>query len=145
MSAMKQRIYLDNCCFNRPYDDQTQMKIWLETQAKLHIQSLVYENELALVWSFILRFENSRNIFSNKRKAIAQWENLSSSVIEKSEEIRNIAGKIMESGIKAADAAHVACAIVGNCNFFITVDKQLLKYQDERIIICNPIEFINNI
>jgi predicted nucleic acid-binding protein len=142
---MKQRIYLDNCCFNRPYDDQTQLRIWLETQAKLHIQSLVYENKLALVWSFILSFENSRNIFDNKKKAIAQWENLSSFFVEKSEEIRSIAKEITATGVKAADAAHVACAIAGNCGFFITVDKRLLKYQDERIVICNPIEFINNI
>ena len=27
----KMRIYLDNCCFNRPYDDQSQLRILLET------------------------------------------------------------------------------------------------------------------
>lgn len=32
------RIYLDNCCFNRPYDDQSQIKIQLESEAKLEIQ-----------------------------------------------------------------------------------------------------------
>jgi predicted nucleic acid-binding protein len=143
--VMKPRIYLDNCCFNRPYDDQMQVKIWLETLAKLHIQSLVYEKRIELVWSFILTFENSCNIFENKKRAIAQWENLSSSFIEKSEEIRSTAKEIMATGVKAADAAHVACAISGNCSFFITVDKRLSKYKDERIIICNPIEFINNI
>jgi hypothetical protein len=50
----KYRIYLDNCCFNRPYDDQTQMRIYLETQAKLHVQSLVCEKKIEPVWSFIL-------------------------------------------------------------------------------------------
>ena len=142
---MKYRIYLDNCCFNRPYDDQTQLKIYLETQAKLHVQSLVYAQKIELVWSFILTFENSQNIFSAKKNAISQWENLSSSFVEKSETIRLTAQEIMNTGIKAADAAHVACAIAGNCDYFITVDKRLLKYQDKRIIICNPIEFINHI
>ena len=142
---MKYRIYLDNCCFNRPYDDQTQLRIFLETQAKLHIQSLVFEKKIDLVWSFILTFENSRNLFSAKKTAISQWESISSSFVEKSEEIRVIAKEIMITGIKAADAAHVASAIVGNCDYFITVDKRLLKYEDRRIIICNPIEFINNI
>jgi predicted nucleic acid-binding protein len=117
----------------------------LETQAKLHIQSLVYERKIELVWSFILTFENSRNIFNAKKIAISQWENVSSSFVEKSEEIRLIAKEIMTTGIKAADAAHVACAISGNCDYFITVDKRLLKYHDKRIIICNPIEFINNV
>ena len=39
---MIHRIYLDNCCFNRPYDDQTQLNIYLETQAKLHVKSFDY-------------------------------------------------------------------------------------------------------
>jgi len=56
-----------------------------------------------------------------------------------------IAKEIMTTGINAADAAHVSCAIADNCNHFITVDKHILKYQDKRIIICNPIEFINHI
>ena len=37
----KMRIYLDNCCFNRPYDDQSQLRISLETQAKLYIQGMI--------------------------------------------------------------------------------------------------------
>jgi predicted nucleic acid-binding protein len=117
----------------------------LETQAKLHAQSLVYHKKIELVWSFILTFENSQNIFDAKRMSISQWKNLSSSFVEKSEEIRLIAKDIMTTGVKATDAAHVACAIVGNCDYFITVDKRLLKYQDKRIVICNPIEFINQI
>jgi len=141
----KCRIYFDNCCFNRPYDDQTQLRIYLETQAKLHVQSLVYEKKIELVWSFMLTFENAQNIFNAKRTAIAQWENLSTLLVEKSEEIRLIAREIMTTGIKAADAIHVACAIVGNCDYFITVDKRLLKYQDKRVMICNPIEFINQL
>jgi len=142
---MKYRIYLDNCCFNRPYDDQTHLRIYLETQAKLHVQNLVYEKKIELVWSFILTFENSRNIYNAKKIAISQWENFSSFFVEKSGEIRQIAKEIMTTGIKAIDAAHVACAIVGNCDYFITVDKRLLKYHDKRIIICNPIEFINHL
>ena len=120
------QVYLDNCCFNRPYDDQTQLKIYLETQAKLHVQSLVYEKKIELVWSFILTFENSQNIFNAKKSAISQWENLSSSIVEKSEAIRQIAKEIMTTGIKAVDAARVACAIAVNCDYFLTVDKRLL-------------------
>lgn len=35
------RIYLDNCCYNRPYDEQGQLRIRLETEAKLRIQHLM--------------------------------------------------------------------------------------------------------
>ena len=37
--AVRLRLYLDNCCYNRPYDEQTQFKILMETRAKLHIQA----------------------------------------------------------------------------------------------------------
>ncbi len=54
-------VYLDNCCFNRPYDDQGHLSIYLETQAKLAIQELVKDKEIVLVWSFILDYENQAN------------------------------------------------------------------------------------
>ena len=31
-------VYMDLCCFNRPFDDQSQPRIYLETEAKLFIQ-----------------------------------------------------------------------------------------------------------
>jgi len=34
----KTRLYLDVCCFNRPFDDQSQPLIWMETQAILLIK-----------------------------------------------------------------------------------------------------------
>jgi hypothetical protein len=37
----KHKIYLDVCTFNRPFDEQAQMKIRLETEAKLYIQASV--------------------------------------------------------------------------------------------------------
>jgi hypothetical protein len=32
------RVYRDNCCLNRPFDDQRQMRVWLEAEATLYIQ-----------------------------------------------------------------------------------------------------------
>jgi len=46
-------VYLDNCAFNRPFDDQRQMRIFLEAQAKLHIQSLIADGKLALACSYM--------------------------------------------------------------------------------------------
>lgn len=42
------RVYLDMCCFNRPYDDQSQLKVAMETQCKLHIQNLIIERKLEI-------------------------------------------------------------------------------------------------
>ena len=54
MGLMNMKIYLDNCCFNRPFDDQSQIRIRLESEAKLTIQELIQTGELSLVWSYIL-------------------------------------------------------------------------------------------
>lgn len=52
------RIYLDNCCFNRPFDDQSQIRIRLESEAKLKIQDDILEGKVELIWSYILDAEN---------------------------------------------------------------------------------------
>lgn len=43
MGGYDLKIYLDMCCYNRPYDDQSQLKVVMETQSKLYIQSLIKE------------------------------------------------------------------------------------------------------
>jgi len=60
------KIYLDNCCFNRPFDDQKQIRIHLETEAKLYIKEKILLNELELAWSYILDYENHANPFINQ-------------------------------------------------------------------------------
>jgi len=141
----KVKVYLDICCFNRPYDDQTQPKVAIETLAKLHIQELVLKHEIDIVWSYILKFENSRNIFESKRVAIAKWEKISVSFIGKSDSVMVLARQISATGIKPADSLHIACAITAHCDYLITVDNRMQKFQDSRIIICNPAEFINEV
>ena len=54
------KIYLDNCCFNRPFDDQSQIKIHIEAQAKLDIQKSIKQGKYDLVWSYILEYENEK-------------------------------------------------------------------------------------
>jgi hypothetical protein len=75
------RVYLDNCCFNRPYDDQTQILIKLETEAKLQIQQLILDNEFDLIWSFILHYENNDNPYSDKKERIAAWESIAKETV----------------------------------------------------------------
>ena len=67
------RIYLDNCSYNRPYDDQSQMRIHLETQAKLHIQDMIRQEQIELVTSYILDFENDNNRSIQKKMAIEKF------------------------------------------------------------------------
>ena len=139
------RIYLDNCCYNRPYDDQTQMRVSLEAQAKLHVQAMVKAEELELVSSYTMTYENSKNPFEFKRKAIAKFlEDNTSVYIDESyaDEVTALAREIMKTGVKAADAHHAASAILAKCDYFLTTDDRLLKYKTDKIKITDPIDFI---
>ena len=139
------KIYLDNCCYNRPFDNANDMTIQKETTAKLFIQSLVRYGDIVLVSSFILYSEIMDNPSEYKRSSILQFvdsyakEHIGS---ETSPQALAIAAEIMQTGVKAADAAHVACAILANCDSFITTDKRLLKYKTDRIQLLNPVEFV---
>lgn len=70
------RLYLDNCCFNRPFDDQSTLTIRLETEAKLHIQATIRSGDYALGWSYILDYENTANPLAERRSEIQKWEAL---------------------------------------------------------------------
>ena len=140
MSGVK--IYLDNCCYNRPYDDQTQLRIELETKAKLYIQHQIVEKEFKLVSSIILEFENDHNPYYIRKTVIGDFIQHAAEYIDETEEIVTLASEIRKSGIKPKDATHLACAIHAKCDYFITTDDKLLKYKDDRITIINPIDFI---
>jgi len=51
----KIKIYFDNCAYNRPFDEQTQIKIALETEAKKHIQQLIVEKNTKQFISTLLK------------------------------------------------------------------------------------------
>ena len=139
------RVYLDNCSYNRPYDDQSQMRIHLETQAKLHIQDMIRQEKIELVTSYVLDFENSNNRSIQKRMAIEKFmkEYATLYVSNKNEkDIEKVAAVIMETGVKEKDAYHVACAVIAECDYFVTTDDRLLKYQSEKIELVTPGEFI---
>jgi hypothetical protein len=136
------KIYLDSCCYNRPFDNQSQMKIRLETEAKLYIQGCVRDGVYSLCWSFVLDYENSKNPFEDKRNAIAPWKKIADDFCPPNETIRSQSKDIMTAGIKELDALHVACAIERLCDYFVTTDNGILNKKVKGIRIINPIDFV---
>jgi hypothetical protein len=136
------RIYLDTCCYNRPFDDKIQMKIRLESMAKLHIQKKVYDGVYDLVWSYILDYENKENLYVDRRENIQDWENEAIFYCEPLDEILDKTKELKTKGIKRKDALHISCALYSECEYFITTDYKLLKKQVDGIKIVNPITFI---
>jgi hypothetical protein len=75
---MKERLYLDNCSFNRPYDDQSLLKNRLESEAKIYIQSEIFNGTYELAWSYIMDYEISFNPFSDRKNQIVKWKRIAS-------------------------------------------------------------------
>lgn len=139
------RVYLDNCCFNRPYDDQSYMSISLEAQAKLHIQELIRNGQLEMAASYMLVYENGQNPYEMRKNAITEFIERNTTVYvsaAKADEVIKKATVIMETGVKYKDACHVACALLANCDYFLTTDRRLLKYKTNELKMINPLEFV---
>ena len=71
------RLYLDNCCFNRPFDNQEQLKIKLETEAERFITLINREPFDYTEWQ--------RNLFEGK-----SVRELSKEAMQTSIEVNNI-------------------------------------------------------
>ncbi|UXZ05225.1 hypothetical protein [Moraxella nasicaprae] len=133
--------------FNRPFDNQDNIRVRLETESKLHIQELIKNGELDLVWSYILAYENSQNPFFERRFAIEKWQKLATVLIGENQEIKTYAKILMEQNIKIKDALHIACAVNAQAEYFLSTDNKLLNKMQANndIIALNPIDFIQEI
>ena len=135
-------IYLDVCSYNRPFDIQAQMKIRLETEAKLHIQASVREGKYSLCWSYMLDYENEKNPYEEKRNMITPWKKIAVDYCPPSDAVLSRGKEIMALGVKPNDALHVACAIERKCDYFITTDNGLTNKTIANIKVINPIDFV---
>jgi predicted nucleic acid-binding protein len=139
------RIYLDNCCFNRPFDDQTQLRIKIETETKQFVQRQIVLRNYELVWSYVLDFENSRNPYEEKKLSVLKWKELSSIHCVENEFIISKAKELRKIGFKLLDSLHIACAICSECDYFITTDKGIYNKKADDIEVVNPIDFMNRL
>jgi predicted nucleic acid-binding protein len=138
------RVYLDNCCFNRPFDAQRQTRVRLEAEAKLCIQEHIREGTLELAWSYILDFENAANPFEERRTTISRWRQYATIDVEETATILQEANALVELGLKAKDALDIACVIAGECTYFLTTDDDMLRRgKDVRgITVLDPTAFV---
>ena len=142
------RVYLDNCTFNRPFDDQTQIRIRLETEAKLYIQEKIQDGTLELAWSYILDYENKANPFENAEMLFKIGKTASALIdVDANLEILIKANSLIEIGLRNKDALHLACSVAAKCDYFITTDDTILRktVNFEEVKIIDPLNFIRSI
>jgi len=136
-------VYLDTSVYNRPFDDQTQPRICLETLAFVTIMKLTEMGQIALATSSILAFENSNNPFRPRQQWVNYCTNYAKLHQTANENIKKRAKQLEKNAIKSMDALHVACAEAMECDYFLSCDDRLLKrYKDHLLQVKNPVEFI---
>ncbi len=137
------KIYLDTSVYNRPFDEQTQSRILLETIAFSIILRLVRTGDVELVTSSAITYENSKNPFSERKEWVHSCLTLSQHHVFLNDSIRVRGQELERQGIKPLDALHLACAESGNVGYFLTCDDKVVKrYKGQAMIVCNPVEFI---
>ena len=83
------RIYLDTSVLNRPFDDQTQARVHLETEAFLTVLDYVMCGRFSLINSAVLIFENQANPFPDQQKSVQDYLSLASAMVNMTPAIRD--------------------------------------------------------
>ena len=138
----KPKLYLDNCCFNRPFDDQSQLLVRLETEAIFFIQEEIKKGTFDLVWSYVLDMENNVNPYPGRKKSVQAWKSFARMDVEESEALLVLMESFEKRKVKSYDALHLAAAVVASAEFFITVDRGILNKPIKEIRVMNPEQFV---
>ena len=141
---MINKIYLDVCALCRPYDDQSYLRINMETIAVELIYSAIDQNMYRLMYSPVHVKEISA--ISNKFERFELYRLLHGTgkfISADNTEVKNRAEEFVSAGVGPADAAHLAFAEAVKADF-ITCDDKLSKKSNmlnPAIWIGNPIAF----
>ena len=121
------RIYLDTCSLSRPFDNQSQARIRMETESITHILQAVSDGLLTWVSSEVILYEISKCSDPLKRSGCRALHQRVSEIIRISGKIKERAIEIESYGIRKFDALHLACAEEGNSKVLLTTDDRFEK------------------
>ena len=140
------KIYLDTSVYNRPFDDQTQPRIWLETLALALVLQLVEAGEAVLINSTVLEFGNSRNPVSLRQDWMSRCLEQATDYQRVTSPFASAQRTLEKHGLKAIDSLHVACAESACADYFLTCDDRLLKKQKHiTVSSMNPLDFVQKV
>ncbi len=118
---------MDVCCLNRPFDDQTQDKIHLETEALVTILKYVKSGKLKIIGSDIIEFEISKTPDPVRRSNVESFTAFIKKQINIDEQIIKRGKELQKAGFKGFDSLHIACAEKGKADILLTTDDKLIK------------------
>lgn len=134
------------CVYNRPFDDQSQPRIMIETQIFIMLLLMISRGQFDLINSFVLEYENSKNPNIENRLKILDLLGCSTDCISLDKGILDRSLGFEKYGLMGIDALHVACAEKAKADFFVTCDDNLIRKLERidniKISFYNLIDFV---
>lgn len=139
------KIYLDNCCLNRPFDELSQDRVYLEAEAILSIISRCDQGEWELLGSGVIELELSKLVDEDRLERVRGLYSIAHTRITLTPEAESRAAFFQRNGIKPFDSLHLALAETGGADVFLTTDDRLLRAANKielKIRAANPVSWL---
>ncbi|HPS59562.1 MAG TPA: PIN domain-containing protein [Spirochaetota bacterium] len=120
-------IYLDACCFNRPFDDQTHDRIRIEAESVIILLRISLTGKVKLVGSDVLKHEINKTPDPVRKSQLLSLLNYISKFYSLNDRIVEMARKFQKSGFGSFDSLHLAVAQINCADVFATTDDRMLK------------------
>jgi predicted nucleic acid-binding protein len=142
----RQRIYLDVCSLNRFFDDQTQDRVRLETEALLVILRRIQNQEDELVASEAVDLEVEQDPDRGRQHRIRDILRLATYPVTVGERVRARLTELTRHGMGTYDALHLACAEAAHADVLLTTDDDFVKRAARSgakgVRVCNPLRWL---
>ena len=144
------KVYFDNCCYNRPYDDQTQAKVQMETNAIMDIIKYAEQDKCIIYSSIAVEFEmNNNKDLEKKNNVIIFYDSIKTKKIKLQKSVDARAEELFNKyNIKFKDSLHIAYCELENIDYLISTDKLFINASsraDLKVKVINPRDFIEEV
>jgi len=139
------RVYMDVCCYSRPFDDLTQSRVYLEAEAVLSIMSRCENEEWVLLSSGAIDFEISMIPDAELQEKInalyltaSEHHNITNELVDRAKEFH-------ARGLGDFDSLHIAIAESAKADIMLTTDDKLYKRvqkSNAKIKVANPVTWL---
>jgi len=135
------------CCFNRPFDDQAQERVRLESEAVLLILDRCQRGEWQLVGSEAITLEINQTRDWERKAQLQAFAALATLQVPVDEAIEERAGVFVQQGLKTFDALHLACAEASQATALLTTDDRLVRWVGRQfgvlqVKVANPVTWL---
>ncbi len=120
------RIYLDMCCLKRPFDDQSQERVKLESASVLALLAAAGPS-LEIIRTRAHDLENDQNPNHARADRVRGWLERSKPIELPEDELIRRTGELLGLGFKGFDAFHIASAEAAQADVLATCDDGLLS------------------